>query len=516
MEAIECEGVMNTQTDGGNDSLIGDVLAAVTDFSRLAQQAGNISTMLPGTIASDLLERLLQVCEAKRGAIVLLNNDREGSTKGFSSSFQTPQAMTRVLALNKLDEEDVVQLVAAFPSLESGELQEILEIPQWLCWRLAIPTTVAFEQGASGSEGAGHPLALFLLGWIDKVGGKSARIRKKGLIVLPLLADAVSAVIVNLLLAERVQVLEYEMERKVKSRLEDLKSEMLATVNHELRSPLTAIKGYSATLLHHEHRISREERQEFLRAIYDGSSRMEVLIGRLLELSQLETGEFQLRRNVVDLIHLAREAITSVEQRLNVIERSIALQIMVIQPGDEGSRAIILGQDGAETPDELLLFVDRQRLREVFDNLLENAIVYSQDGGVVEIGIRMCDAASGGNDAAQNSVSQLVDLKQHEGDPHLAQLKKEAHVEFWVRDHGIGIGAEHIDHIFERFYRADTRLIREANGLGLGLAICKRIVELHGGLIWVESRPAAGSTFHVLLPAASDEIIPPLSHAKRT
>src|SRR5947199_8220675 len=73
-------------------------------------------------------------------------------------------------------------------------------------------------------------------------------------------------------------------------------------------------------------------------------------------------------------------------------------------------------------------------------------------------------------------------------------------VEIWIKDEGSGIAPEHLQHIFDRFYRADTSLIREVNGLGLGLAICKSIVELHGGTIWVESELGKGSTFHVFLP----------------
>ena len=73
-------------------------------------------------------------------------------------------------------------------------------------------------------------------------------------------------------------------------------------------------------------------------------------------------------------------------------------------------------------------------------------------------------------------------------------------VEISIRDEGPGIAAEHIGRVFDPFYRVDTRLAREVNGLGIGLAICKRIVELHGGAIWVESKPGAGSTFHVRLP----------------
>jgi signal transduction histidine kinase len=85
-----------------------------------------------------------------------------------------------------------------------------------------------------------------------------------------------------------------------------------------------------------------------------------------------------------------------------------------------------------------------------------------------------------------------------------------AMVEIWVRDHGIGIPAKQLERIFERFHRVDTRLTREVNGLGLGLAICKRIVELHNGTIWAESTPGEGSTFHILLPVddSSSSIIP--------
>src|SRR5438309_8720641 len=91
--------------------------------------------------------------------------------------------------------------------------------------------------------------------------------------------------------------------------MELLKAEMLATVSHELRSPLASIKGYAATLLRHERRISREERHEFLVAINDASSRLEVIINRLLEMSQLETGTISIERTTVDIVHLVREAI---------------------------------------------------------------------------------------------------------------------------------------------------------------------------------------------------------------
>ena len=78
-------------------------------------------------------------------------------------------------------------------------------------------------------------------------------------------------------------------------------------------------------------------------------------------------------------------------------------------------------------------------------------------------------------------------------------------VEICVCDHGLGIPDEHLDRIFDRFHRVDTRLTREVNGLGLGLTICKHIVELHDGLIWAESCPAGGSAFHVRLPVDGEE-----------
>src|SRR5712692_11860762 len=101
----------------------------------------------------------------------------------------------------------------------------------------------------------------------------------------------------------------------VSQETESFKSELLATMGHELRGPLTAIKGYAATLLRHERRISREERHEFLVAIAAASDRLERIIDRLLEMSQLESGTMSVERSPVDVARLAHEAITAAEQQ---------------------------------------------------------------------------------------------------------------------------------------------------------------------------------------------------------
>jgi signal transduction histidine kinase len=314
----------------------------------------------------------------------------------------------------------------------------------------------------------------------------------------------VSSVIVNMLLAERVQELEASTDHKALREMELLKAELLATVSHELRSPLASIKGYAATLLRHERRISREERHEFLLAILDGSNRLEVVINRLLEMSQLETGTIPIDRTTVNLAHLAREAIMAVEQRFGASEQAEDAH----QANNHVTFTLRL-EDSEQRPthDEPLIQADRHRLREVLDNLLENAVIYSPEGGLVEVGIRPVNPWSSG-------VLSPTSLRQKSNAAGLVFSSSEqttpAMVEIWVRDHGIGIPAKQLERIFERFHRVDTRLTREVNGLGLGLAICKRIVELHNGTIWAESTPGEGSTFHILLPVddSSSSIIP--------
>lgn len=248
------------------------------------------------------------------------------------------------------------------------------------------------------------------------------------------------------------------------SSMELLRAELLATVSHELRSPLTSIRGYTTTLLKHERHISREERRVFLTAINDASQRLEVLIDRLLEMSQLEMGTLEIKRSLVNLVYLVREAITALEQRLEVqLEQQVA--------NKEKAYTLRFIYDDEQTAiDTSLVLADRRRLREALDHLLENAIIYSPQGGVIEVGI-------------------------HSPSTHTQQM-----IELWIRDQGIGIPSEHLERVFERFHRVDTRLTREVNGLGLGLAISKHIVELHQGTIWVESDLGKGSTFHILLP----------------
>lgn len=257
---------------------------------------------------------------------------------------------------------------------------------------------------------------------------------------------------------------------------DQLKSELLGTVSHELRSPLTTIKGYAATLLRHERRLPREERQEFLTAIVEASDALQVIIDRLLEMSQIETGALRMERMEVNLHELAIGAIKD-------IERS---EVNRAQPYDF---AVTLESVDPNRPDtQWEVEGDPRLLRDMLDNLLENAVKYSPNGGHIEVQLSAHDEAhtEDANSASGRRPNRAIELV--------------------VQDTGMGIPQEQLSRIFDRFHRVDTRLTREIGGLGLGLAICQSIVERHNGTIWAESTPGQGSSFHVRLPAASSDI----------
>jgi signal transduction histidine kinase len=265
-------------------------------------------------------------------------------------------------------------------------------------------------------------------------------------------------------------------------------AELLATVGHEFRGPLTTIQGYATTLLHHAQQLSPEERLDFLRAINEASIHLGKLVDRFLELAQFESNVHPFTPASLDLEALAQEAITAAK-KTRPHPLMIRLPRTKIPPSGEPAQEKIQS-------DELTVFGDRRLLRTMLDVLLENAIAYSSPEGLIEVSIKPVDpahsvAALNAELASDNQLALILPATFQEEEPLL---------EIQVQDHGIGIPPEHLSHIFHRFYRVDTRLTRDVNGLGLGLTLCKSIVVQHRGMLWVESTVGEGSTFHILLP----------------
>ena len=251
---------------------------------------------------------------------------------------------------------------------------------------------------------------------------------------------------------------------------ERLLVELLATIGHEFRTPLTVINGYTSTLLRRDRQLSPEEQREFLQMIQEACKRQEFLTDRLFEIAQLEAGAFQIEDSLVDVPSLAREAIAFAERHVpEPLRDSFTFHL---QCRDE------VGNQTQEVPP---VKGDVRSLRKVLEHLLENAIHYSPAGGRIDVIARP---------APQRGIASDPDQTLHTS-PFL---------EICVSDFGLGIPDEYLERIFEHFYRVDNRLTREVNGLGLGLTVCKYLVALHHGRIWAESCPDGGSAFHVWVP----------------
>ena len=229
--------------------------------------------------------------------------------------------------------------------------------------------------------------------------------------------------------------------------VEQVKSDFVSTVSHELRAPLTSIYGFAETLLRQDVMFGEEERQTFLRYIASESQRLTSIVDTLLNVARLDTGDLQVNlaeTDVRDVVGRVLETVSSVEVN--------------------GHRFVL------ELPEEpLAARADPEKLRQVCAILVENALRYSPDGGTVTVGA----------------------------------ARRQDTVEVSVADEGIGIPQSDQEQIFRKFYRgSDAELRTSAGGTGLGLFIARGLVTAMGGRIWVSSQEGEGSRFAFELPAA--------------
>jgi signal transduction histidine kinase len=470
--------------------------SALLDLARLARKAGTIRTEQGvHAIATALLTRLLSFCAAQRGAVFLVLTQAASST---SVPVQEHMAATslRLLACQGMHEHDVSALAPLLPAMPSdlSTIQGGSALSCWLIYHCSLDGSATDQPAQDRQTGVPEPgepsmQAYLLLGWDGMEDQPCTSVMEQSRTLLPLLADSIEAVLICMQLAVRIEELETKGGEAMRDR-DWLSSDLLAAVSHELRSPLTAIKGYATTLLRHASRLSREERAQFLLAISEASDRLDQLIGRMLELAQLENGSIPFTPTPVDPVRLAEAALLTAQQRT---ERS-APDLFTFQLHLETKE----GEEASSVP---IIWADPRLLREALDNLLDNAVKYSPEGGVITVHLRpttdeeITSVLPFSQSEPGESVTPANTLAASTGHhPHAALL------EICVCDQGIGIPAAHLARVFERFYQVDQSLTREVSGTGLGLSLCQRIAELHGGRIWVESRPGEGSTFHLVVP----------------
>ena len=235
--------------------------------------------------------------------------------------------------------------------------------------------------------------------------------------------------------------------------VESTQRDFVANVSHELRTPLTSITGYVETLLDHEASLSHQAR-EFLTTILKNATRMNRLTEDLLVMARVESSEQDLHPAPIPADVLVRDAVQAMSGLVQDAEATLEI--------------------GPMTTAQVI--ADTDAIVQVLSNLIENGVKYGH---------------------ARNSPHSRVVVSCREvSDPAEA-------VEFSVRDFGPGIASEHLDRIFERFYRVDKARSRESGGTGLGLAIARHTVLAHAGSIRAESEMNAGSTFLFTLPRAA-------------
>ena len=238
-------------------------------------------------------------------------------------------------------------------------------------------------------------------------------------------------------------VRELELRNRESEQANQLKTEFLANMSHELRSPLHTVIGFAELLAEETHGALGEKQKRFLTHIQNDSQHLLDIINDLLDLSKIEAGRLELRREAFDIVPVMEDALSSVRPRATAKSVEIRTEITV-------SVAVV---------------ADRLRFKQILHNLLSNAVKFTPDGGKIRV----------------------------EAEP------RDRFAEISVSDTGIGIPEDQHRAVFDKFYQVRSAT-RGGGGTGLGLAITKGLVEQHGGKIWLKSEPGNGSCFTFTIP----------------
>ncbi len=251
--------------------------------------------------------------------------------------------------------------------------------------------------------------------------------------------------------AQLINNLETANERLI--RADELKSKFITRISHELRTPMTGILGYLDLLLGGMAGSLDEQQRRFIEIIRKNAGRMNGLVNRVIDLSNVERGKFDLDISVVDLNQAIDKVFTELSPRFEARQLHFNLDLPETLPTVRG---------------------DEEKVSQIIAQLLDNASKFTPKGGKIELRARIGEMLENGYDFVQVSV----------------------------QDNGIGIAPQDQPAVFDKFFRADNQLSIEAGGTGIGLAVAKALVEAHGGSMWLESVLDKGSTFYFTLPIA--------------
>ncbi len=412
-----------------------------------------IATLVSGTeptsgILSEILGKLLNLVQADAGGILFRNHERESgywAHVGFSQAY-----VEGVASLMRNSDKEEIELIlnrAEYPVSEFKPVERRL---------LSCVEREGLQSFAS---------APF---WVKgEIHGTLHVTRRAKLPFMPRELELLSSVAAQtgIMLTNR-QLLREASQAEALRHLNQMKSEFAVRASHELRTPATAIKGYIETLLRPDMALDRNVQKQLLEDMNEVSDRLNRLIQGVLNVARIDSGGPGVRKERLAL----RPLLQRITRRLG---RQSPRPRLVVEL--DNSLGDILG--------------DADQLEDILENLISNAYKYSPEGGTVTLSARK---SSSPEDYDQLRIGKTSDVGTRP-----AQF-----VTISVADEGIGIVAQEVPKLFQRFYQVRDKRSNRSGGIGMGLFICKSYVEAMGGKIWVKSEQGKGSIFSFTIPVA--------------